>query len=118
MYMKRFLLFLFLIGLGLGFSKMKAQSYRDTGTFTQKSDDGVLVAYPNPARDYIVVKSKDVSLKVRTVTFFSIIGMQVAEFNLNSNSTELRLDKLKPGKYLMKYVLSDGTQKVTQIVKQ
>lgn len=84
----------------------------------QKSDDGVMVAYPNPARDFIIVKSKDNSLKIKSVTFYSILGMQVAEYQINKNSEEIRLDKLRPGKYLMRYVLSDNTQKVTQIVKQ
>ena len=85
---------------------------------SQKSDDGVLVAYPNPAKDFIIVKSKDSDLKIKSVTFYSILGMQVAEYAVNMNSGEIRLDKLKPGKYLMRYTMSDNTQKVTQIVKQ
>lgn len=84
----------------------------------QKTDDAVMVAYPNPARDFIVVKSKDASLRIKSVTFYSILGMQVAEYQINKNSEEIRLDKLRPGKYMMRYVLSDNTQKVTQIVKQ
>ena len=57
-------------------------------------------------------------MKIKSVTFYSILGMQVAEYQINKNSEEIRLDKLRPGKYLMRYVLSDNTQKVTQIVKQ
>ncbi len=116
--MKRVLLFIFFIGLFSGFSSLKAQSSREIVNSSQKSDDGVLVAYPNPAKDYIIVKSKDASLKIKSVAFYSILGMQVAEVNVNMNSGEIRLDKLKPGKYLMKYTLSDNTQKVTQIIKQ
>ena len=85
---------------------------------SQKSDDGVLVAYPNPTKDFIIVKSKDSDLKIKSVTFYSILGMQVAEYAVNMNSGEIRLDKLRPGKYLMRYTMSDNTQKVTQIVKQ
>lgn len=87
-------------------------------TASQRADDGVLVAYPNPAKDFIVVKSKYVSLKIKSVVFYSILGMQVAEYPVNMNSAEIRLDKLRPGKYLMKYMLSDNTQKVIQIIKQ
>lgn len=76
------------------------------------------MAFPNPAKDFIIVKSKDSDLKVKSVTFYSILGMQVAEYIVNMNSGEIRLDKLRPGKYLMKYTLSDNTQKVTQIIKQ
>ena len=77
-----------------------------------------MVAYPNPAKDFIIVKSKDASLKIKSVTFYSILGMEVAQYAVNMNSGEIRLDRLRPGKYLMKYTLSDNTQKVTQIVKQ
>lgn len=118
--MKKLLFSLVLIGSLTIFSgKVSGQSVDRVAMMTnQKSDDGVMVAYPNPARDFIIVKSKDTSLKIKSVTFYSILGMQVAEYQINKNSEEIRLDKLRPGKYLMRYVLSDNTQKVTQIVKQ
>lgn len=115
--MKRFLLFIFFFAFLTCFSSLQAQTARDTAGMN-KTDDGILVAYPNPAKDYIVVKSKDASLKIKSVAFYSILGMQVAEVNVNMNSGEIRLDRLKPGKYLMRYTLSDNTQKVTQIIKQ
>lgn len=117
---KKLLFFVILVGSLTVFSeKISAQTVdRVSMISNQKSDDGVMVAYPNPARDFIIVKSKDASLKIKSVTFYSILGMQVAEYQINKNSEEIRLDKLRPGKYLMRYVLSDNTQKVTQIVKQ
>lgn len=118
--MKKLLLFVLLIGSLAVFSeKVSAQSVdRMSSISQQKADEGVLVVYPNPARDLIMIKSKDASLKIKSVTFYSILGMQVAEYQINKNSEEIRLDRLRPGKYLMRYVLSDNTQKVTQIVKQ
>ena len=118
--MKKLLIsFLFIGSLALLSENISAQSFaREPIATSQKSDDGVLVAYPNPARDFIVVKSKDSSLKIKSVTFYSILGMEVAQYAVNMNSGEIRLDKLRPGKYLMKYTLSDNTQKVTQIIKQ
>ena len=118
--MKKLLFSLIFIGsLTVLSEKVSAQSVsRESIATSQKSDDGVLVAYPNPTRDYIIVKSKDSSLKIKTVTFYSILGMQVAEYAVNMSSGEIRLDKLRPGKYLMRYTMSDNTQKVTQIVKQ
>lgn len=99
--------------------KVSAQSVvREPISASQKSEDAVIVAYPNPARDFIVVKSKDSFVNIKSVTFYSILGMQVAEYTLNKNSAEIRLDRLRPGKYLMRYTMSDNTQKVTQIVKQ
>lgn len=85
---------------------------------TPKADDGILVIYPNPVKDYIMIKSKNPSVKVKSVAFYSILGMQVADYQLNSTSSEIRLDRLQSGKYLLKYTLSDNTQKVIQIVKQ
>ena len=118
--MKKLLFSLIFIGtLAIFPEQVSAQSVdRVLMVANQKSDDGVMVAYPNTARDFIMVKSKDSSLKIKSVTFYSILGMQVAEYQINKNSEEIRLDKLRPGKYLMRYVLSDNTQKVTQIVKQ
>lgn len=118
--MKKTLFFVVFFVSFLVFSgEVKAQqTLREPISALQKSDDGALVAYPNPTRDFIIVKAKNPMLKVKSVTFYSIIGTQVSETLVNMNTAEIRLDKLKPGKYLMKYTLSDNTQKVTQIVKQ
>lgn len=116
--MKRYLFFMFFIGLLSVTSVAGAQMMKEPVSSSQKSDDGVLVAYPNPAKDFIVVKAKDASLKVKSVAFYSILGMQISEIAVNMNTAEIRLDRLKPGKYLLKYTLSDNTQKVTQIIKQ
>jgi len=115
--MKKILFFIIFTVVSVGFSgEMKAQTARTIAG--QKTDDGVLVAFPNPTKDVLILKSKDNSAKIKMVTFFSILGVQVAEYSINSNNAELRLDKLRPGKYLMRYVLDDNTQKITQIIKQ
>ena len=118
--MKKLLFFVtFSVSFLMFSGEAKAQeTLREPLSASQKSDDGALVAYPNPTRDFIILKAKNPSLKVKSVTFYSIIGTQVLDISANSNTAELRLDRLKPGKYLMKYTLSDNTQKVTQIVKQ
>ena len=83
-----------------------------------KADDGVLTVYPNPAKDFVVLKVKNPAIKVKSVTFYSVIGIQVAEIPVNLNTAEIRLDRLRSGKFLMKYQLSDNTQNVIQIIKQ
>jgi hypothetical protein len=107
--------FVVLVGFSNGIS---AQINREPISISQKTDDGILVAYPNPAKDYIFVKSKDASVKIKSISFYTILGTQVANFTINANSSEINIDRLRPGKYLMRYVLSDDTQKVTQIIKQ
>ncbi len=117
--MKKLLLLISFFGFSFGFSGgLKAQSIKEPTNISQKSDDGILVAYPNPAKDFLILKSKDSSKKIKSVTFYSILGVEVATYNINMSSGEIRLDKLKPGKYLMRYLMSDNTQKVTQIIKQ
>ena len=103
--MKKHLFFVvFLVSFLMFSGEAKAQqTLREPVSSSQKSDDGALIAYPNPTRDFIIVKAKNPSLKVVNVTFYSIIGTQVSETNVNSNSAEIRLDRLKPGKYLMRY---------------
>ncbi|WP_297986594.1 T9SS type A sorting domain-containing protein [uncultured Chryseobacterium sp.] len=118
--MKKLLFSLIFIGsLTVFAEKVSAQtSLREPMSTTQKTDDGVLVAYPNPARDFIIVKSKDSFQKIKSVTFYSILGIEVLQVNVNMTSGEINLEKLRPGKYLMRYVMADNTQKVTQIIKQ
>lgn len=117
--MKQFLYFLFFGTVFFGFDSMaNAQTLKEPAQLSQKADDGILVAYPNPVKDFVIVRAKDPMLKIKMVTFYSILGTQVAQFTVNMNAGEINLDRLRPGKYLMKYVLSDNTQKVAQILKQ
>ncbi len=106
-------------GLFLGFGgDAKAQTIKEPNAAIQKVDDGVLLAYPNPAKEFVIIKAKDSDIKIKSVSFYSILGMQVLVYNVNMNAAEISLQKLRPGKYLMKYSLSDGTTKVKQIIKQ
>ena len=116
--MRKILFFILLTGSLLGFSSQLKAQLREPNSVSQKSDDGVLTAYPNPAKDILVVKAQDASFKIKNVTFYSIMGTQVASYNINTNRAEINIDRLKPGKYMIRYILSDNTQKVTQIVKQ
>jgi len=116
--MKKLLLLFLFVGTFVGFSNNLQAQLKEPTSMSQKSDDGVMIAYPNPARDFLIVKAKDSSLRIKSVTFYSILGMQVANYSVNMNSGEINIEKLKPGKYLIRYILSDNTQKVTQIVKQ
>ncbi|MDQ0782831.1 hypothetical protein QF044_002685 [Chryseobacterium sp. W4I1] len=116
--MKKLLLLFIFIGAFVGFSNNFQAQLREPGSINQKADDGVLVVYPNPAKDYLLIKAKDSALKIKSVTFYSILGTQVANYSVNMNSGEINIERLKPGKYLIRYILSDNTQKVTQIVKQ
>lgn len=94
------------------------QVTRTPQNFPQKVGGESITVYPTPAKEYVIVKTKDESLKIKQISFYSILGVQVADYKINSNNIEIRLDKFRPGKYLMRYVLSDNSMQVTQIVKQ
>ena len=65
--MKNLLIFVIFVGSLTVFSeKISAQTVdRMSMMSNKKSDDGLIIAYPNPARDFIVIKSKDLSLKIK-----------------------------------------------------
>lgn len=81
-------------------------------------NDQPVVAYPNPAKDFLYIKTANPNIKIKSVTFYSILGNMVAEMPINANFSEIRVDRLKSGKYLMKYTLNDNSQKIIQIIKQ
>ena len=67
--MKKLLFSIIFLGSLTVFSeKVSAQSVsKDPIAASLKSEDAVMVAYPNPARDFIIVKSKDASLRIKSV---------------------------------------------------
>lgn len=117
--MKKLLLFVLIYGFSMVFSTdFKCQSVSEKTSISQNIDDGVLIAYPNPVKTSIFIKTKDSDVKIKNVSFYSILGTQVASYNINSDKSEINLERLRPGKYLMRYMLSDNTSKIKQIIKQ
>lgn len=99
-------------------TEAKCQSVSETTSISQNTEDNVLIAYPNPVKTSVVIKTKDTNLKIKSVAFYSILGTQVASFSINNNNAELNLEKLRPGKYLMRYILNDNSSRIKQIIKQ
>ena len=112
----RKLLFLFFFSI-ISLGQMEAQSFQ-TGISSQTTNDKELIAYPNPAKDFLYLKTSDPNVKIKSATFYSILGNVVADVQINANYSEIRVDRLKQGKYLMRYVLSNNTQKIIQVIKQ
>lgn len=95
-----------------------AQAFHN-GTFNQNfNNEQKVIAYPNPAKDYLYLKTNNPNTKIKSITFYSILGNVVADMPINASYSEIKVDKLKSGKYLMRYTLNDNTQKVIQIIKQ
>lgn len=103
----------------LGFSLFGTQGYQAQNTLNQQPNTEILVAYPhNTSRSSIILKTQKSQIKIKRVVFYSIVGVEVYAINLNTNYAEISMDRLTPGKYLMRYILSDGSDKITQIIKR
>lgn len=87
------------------------------GAFAQSNQED-LVAYPNPTRSDLMIKVGQPGVKIRNISFYDILGTQVASYLVNASAVELQLGALRAGKYLMRYQLSDETIRVKQIIKQ
>ena len=83
--MKKLLLLFFLMVI---YSNVSAQT---SFGFGASKDDNVIIAYPNPAKDFLLLKVKDNSLKIKSVSIYSILGVQVAEFIINAESADVKL---------------------------
>lgn len=110
------LLFILFFGF-LSFHFVQGQSFNND-VYGDKKDNKLLIAYPNPAKDILFIKVKDNAVKIKSIALYSILGVQISEFQVEASQTEIRLDRLKSGKYLLRYTLNDNTQKVTQFIKQ
>lgn len=111
------ILYLFLLLLSLTTQCVFAKSNMHH-SFGQYDNDDIVSIYPNPAKDLLYLKTNNPNIQIKNITFYSILGNTVSEMTINSSYSEIRLDKLRPGKYLMKYHLSNNTQKILQIIKQ
>ena len=105
--MKKLLFFIFFIGLFSGFSLMKAQSTKDSVVPSHKSDDGVLVAYPNPAKDFIEIKT---NTKIESVQICDNLGRILK----TENTAKINVSNLEKGVYYLK--INNG-EKIEKFIK-
>lgn len=80
--------------------------------------DEVIIAYKNDSREVLVIKALHHQVKIKSISIFDILGTQVAHLSSNTSIMEVDLSRLRAGKYLISYTLSDNTHKVKQIIKQ
>lgn len=112
--MKRFL-FIFIF-VSILFSGKALGQYSQVGTFSNQESQ--IAVYPNPAKDFLYIKSANPNVKIKSIAFYSILGSMISEMDINANYSEIRVDRMKSGRYLMRYTLSDNSQKTISIIKQ
>jgi hypothetical protein len=70
--------------------------------------DGNTFIYPNPAQDFIVVKTRE-NIRVQGIEIFGINGALIAsEFDLNTLSREVNVSSLPRGLYLVRVMTDQG----------
>lgn len=77
-------------------------------------DSFIVSISPNPAGDFISVKSDAI---VSNVSIFSAVGKKMVDQNVSGNSAKLNISRLPAGIYMMK-VKSDKGIKPVKFIKK
>lgn len=86
---------------GLAIDDFKVVGNTILGTSENQNDEQIGI-YPNPATDFITIKSKS---KVNAVEVFDIAGRKV---NMNLNNDKIDVRNLNPGNYIISIETKDG----------
>ncbi len=90
------------------------------GPAAQAINNGIIVtAFPNPAKDYIVISVKGLKEMQRVITVLSEAGKSVYQQTIDSNNQDIKISTaaFTPGIYF--YKINSGTQVATgKFVKQ
>lgn len=76
-----------------------------------------LATYPNPTTDYVILKLKDSDLKGLTYTMYDIQGKAIAKGKALAESTQIRMQHLEAGTYILKVNQSSKELKSFKIIK-
>lgn len=80
-------------------------------------EEAAVAIYPNPTHGDLTIRTSG-TVKIKSLSVFSLLGTPLLSYEYNQPMVEVNLDKLKPGKYFLRYTLSDNTERVKQIIKQ
>lgn len=85
--------------------------------------DGIgdkVLLYPNPATSFFQVKSTQTDIQIAEVSVYSLLGNVVLSrrFSSPQSQSQLNINNLKKGKYLVKVLFTDNTTEVKALIKQ
>jgi hypothetical protein len=72
-------------------------------------------SYPNPAKDFLTISSKNNSIK--TITLFDILGNQVTTFYPNSREVTIDVSDFASGVYIAKILTLEGVSNIKLILE-
>lgn len=81
--------------------------FSSTASIPMESSTFEISVYPNPAKDYLIIKGDDLN-KGSKAFVVDALGKKIKEFQLNDKSNKINISSLKNGVYFVKVVSSDG----------
>jgi hypothetical protein len=76
------------------------------------------VSYPNPTKDFIILKITDSALNNLRYTLFDVNGKSIASGSITESSTQIQLKHLSIGTYVLKVSQQNQSLKTFKILKQ
>jgi hypothetical protein len=76
------------------------------------------VTYPNPTKDFIILKITDNALHNLRYTLFDISGKSIASSSITESSTQIQMKYLSIGAYVLKVTQKNKSLKTFKILKQ
>ena len=76
------------------------------------------VSYPNPTKDFIILKITDSALNNLQYTLFDVNGKAIASGSITESSTQIQLKHLSIGAYILKVSQQNQSLKTFKILKQ
>jgi hypothetical protein len=76
------------------------------------------VTYPNPTKDFIILKITDSALHNLRYTLFDVNGKAIASGSITESSTQIQLKYLSIGAYILKVIQQNQSLKTFKILKQ
>jgi len=94
-------------------------SYYSSIVFAKSSPAAAKVSfYPNPVKDVLTL-TYDPSANIQLVSLFAVTGKEIAKWQVNENSQQLKLDisALPQGQYFIRLDDKNGAQKAYPVIK-
>jgi hypothetical protein len=76
------------------------------------------VTYPNPTKDFIILKITDSALNNLRYSLFDLNGKAIASSSITESSTQIQLKYLAIGAYVLKVIQKNTALKTFKILKQ
>ena len=86
----------------------------NTTASTQESNKNNINIYPNPVKEILYISN---SSQIINISIYNILGQKVIEQNSNTNNTQLNIQRLTEGVYMVKIKSLEG-DKLFKIIKQ